>query len=340
MLRMVVIRIISSLVAVIGASLIAFVLLRVFPADPARLIVGPFASEQVIEAQRESLGLNDPIYMQYVTYMSDFVQGDWGYSYSAGEPVSDQVISRLPATAELALYAFAFTVIGAVVVALVTTYRRRRVADAAVNSIAFLGLGTPPFWLGLVALLVFFDFLDLLPGPEGRLGGVDPPPEVTHFVTIDALLAGQWGTFVEAGKHVLLPAIVLGFAPFSFLVRLLRANLLEVSHELYITVARSKGFGRWTAFRRHALPNALLPTLTAAGLILAQLLAGSVLVEVVFDWPGVGALVVDGILRQDFAVVQAFILIGAFSYVLVNLVVDILYGVIDPRTRTVSAVAR
>jgi peptide/nickel transport system permease protein len=207
-----------------------------------------------------------------------------------------------------------------------------------VRGVEFFGLGTPPFWFGLVLLIVFFEYLGWLPGPEGRLEpGRPAPPEVTRLYTVDALLAGDLATFWDAVEHLILPSVALALAPFAFLVRLLRASLLEVSREPFIVVVRSKGLGRWPAFSRHALPNAFLPTLTAAGLLLAQLIAGSVLVEKVFNWPGVGALVVDSILRQDFAVVQAFILLGAFAYVVVNLIVDILYGVIDPRVRVPSA---
>lgn len=339
MSRLVLSRLGTSLIAIFGASIIAFVLLRLLPADPARLIVGQFATPEAIANQREAMGLNDPIYVQYYEYMKDFFVGDWGFSYSVGQPVSEQISTRLPATIELGIYAFIFAFGFAVILALAATYRRRRLVDGAVQTTAFIGLGTPPFWLGLLLLLLFFDTWGILPGPEGRLSvDATPPPAVTHLYTIDALIAGQWGTFVDAAKHLILPAFVLGFASFAFLVRLLRANLLEVSREQFITVARSKGLRRWTAFRRHALPNAFLPTLTAGGLILAQLLAGSVLVERVFEWPGVGSLVTNAILQQDFAVVQAFILLGAFAYVVVNLVVDILYGVIDPRTRAAAAV--
>ena len=341
MLKLILTRAGSSMVAIFGASLLAFVLLRIAPADPARLIAGPFATEETVELQREALGLNDPILSQYAQYMSDFLTGDWGFSFSVGKPVIDQVGSRLPASIELGLYAFIFALVGAIVCALLVTYRRRRYVDHTINGFAFFGLGTPPFWLALIALLFFFDILDILPGPEGRLSpGQESPPEVTRMYTIDSLIAGQLDTFVDAGKHLLLPALVLGFAAWAFFFRLLRASLLEVSGEQYLATDRSKGVRRWTAFRRHALPNAFLPTLTAAGLIFATLLAGSVLVESVYQWPGVGALVRDGILEQDFAVVQAFILIGAFAYVIVNLLVDILTGVIDPRTRTGSAVTK
>lgn len=337
---MIVSRLGSAFAAIFGASILAFVFLRVLPGDPARLIAGPLATPEAIEAQRERLGLNDPLWTQYWNYITDFLTGDWGFSFGAGQPVTTQVWNRLPASIELGLYAFVLCFVFAVGLALFVTYRRRPLADGTVRGISFFGLGTPPFWFGLVLLIVFFEYLGWLPGPEGRLSpGRTPPPEITRLYTIDALLAGELGTFWNAVEHLVLPSIALALAPFAFLVRLLRASLLEVSREPFIVVVRSKGLGRWAAFSRHALPNAFLPTLTAAGLLLAQLLAGSVLVEKVFNWPGVGALVVDSILRQDFAVVQAFILLGAFAYVVVNLVVDILYGVIDPRVRVPSAAA-
>lgn len=337
MLGVIASRIGSSLAAILGASVIAFLLMRVLPGDPARLIAGPLASDAAIEATRVRLGLHEPLHVQYWNYVSNFVQGDWGFSFGAGQPVTTQIVNRLPATIELGLYAFLFAFVAAVALALLATYRHRPAVDGTVRALSFFGLGTPPFWLALMLLVVFSESLGIFPGPGGRLSTGPPPPEVTRLYTIDALIAGQVGVFVDALRHLVLPAVALGLAPFAYLVRLLRANLLEVSREPFIVVVRSKGIGRWTAFARHALPNAFLPTLTAGGLILAQLLGGSVLVEKVFDWPGVGALVVDSILRQDYAVVQAFVLLSAFAYVTINLVVDVLYGVIDPRVRVPSA---
>lgn len=338
MLRVILGRLGSAIIAIFGASILAFVFMRLLPGDPARLIAGPLASEEAIETTREQLGLNDSIPQQYWNYITDFLTGDWGFSFGAGQPVTTQVANRLPASIELGLSAFILCFVFAVALGLFVTYKRRRIADATVRGIAFFGLGTPPFWFGLILLIVFFEYLGWLPGPEGRLDtGRAAPPAVTHLYTVDALLDGDLSTFWDAVQHLILPSIALALAPFAFLVLLLRSSLLEVSREPFIVVARSKGLGRWPAFSRHALPNAFLPTLTAAGLLFAQLIAGSVLVEKVFNWPGVGQLVVDSILRQDFAVVQAFILLGAFAYVVVNLVVDILYGVIDPRVRVPSA---
>jgi ABC-type dipeptide/oligopeptide/nickel transport system permease component len=339
MFKHVVGRLLGAVGAIFGASVVGFVLMRLLPGNPARAVVGPFATPAELHAEYVALGLAKPVYVQYWLFIKDFFEGAWGFSYSVGAPVRTEIDSRLPATIELALYAFVFAFVGAVVFALVSTYRRRPAVDAVVQGSAFFGLGSPPFWVGLIALLLFSSKVHLFPGPVGRLGpGVAPPPDYTGFYTLDALLAGQWSTFWDALYHVILPALVLGLAPFAFLVRLLRASLLEVSREQFLVVSRSKGVSRWTAFRRHALPNALLPTITAGGLILAQLISGSVLVESVFNWPGVGELVANAVVSKDFAVVQTFILLAAIAYVVVNLAVDLLYGVIDPRVRSGASV--
>lgn len=334
MARFVASKLLGGAAAVFGASVLAFVFLRMLPGDPARQVLGPLASDQAVAQLRADMGLNDALWVQYGRYVSDFFTGDWGFSYTAGQDVSQQMSSRLPASIELGLWAFILAFVAAVALALLSTYRRRPVIDGLTRGAAFVGLGTPPFWLALILLVVFFSELGVLPGPEGRVTpGAPLPPKLTGMVTIDALLTGHLAIFWDAFKHLLLPAVALGLGAFALLVRLLRANLLEVGREPFLIVVRAKGVSRWTAHRRHALPNAFLPTLTAGGLLLAQMIAGSVLVEKVFNWPGVGTLVVDSILRQDFSVVQAFILLSACAYVAVNLVVDVLYGVLDPRVR-------
>lgn len=327
-------RILGGAASVFGASLLAFVFLRLLPGDPARQVLGPLASDAAIAQLRDDMGLNDTIWVQYARYVTDFFTGDWGFSYTAGQEVSTQIGSRLPASIELGLWAFLLAFLAALALALLSTYRRRPVIDGFARAAAFVGLGTPPFWLALILLVVFFAQLGVLPGPEGRVSpGTELPPKLTGLITIDALLSGDLPLFWGAFQHILLPAVALGLGAFALLVRLLRANLLEVGREPFLVVARSKGLSRWEAHRRHALPNAFLPTLTASGLLLAQMIAGSVLVEKVFNWPGVGTLVVDSILRQDFSIVQAFILLSACAYVAVNLLVDLLYGVLDPRVR-------
>jgi ABC-type dipeptide/oligopeptide/nickel transport system permease component len=334
MARVIGLRVLGSIGAVFGATVLAFVIMRVLPGNPARLILGPFSTQHAVTSLNHQIGLDRPLYVQYWRYISAFFQGDWGYSYSDGANVSKLIGERAPATIELALFSFAITMLAAVGLALLSTYRYRPVADRIVRGASYLGFGTPPFFLALLLLILFFTTLHVLPGPEGRLGvQATAPPQVTRLFTVDALLAGQLGTFWAAFEHLILPGIALGISSFSFLVRLLRANLLEVSREPFITVARGKGLRRWTAFRRHALPNAFLPTLTAGGLVLGEFLAGSVLIERVFNWPGIGSLVFDAIVKQDYAIVQTFILLSAVMFVLVNLIVDLLYAVIDPRVR-------
>lgn len=338
MARFVASRIGGGLAAIFGASVLAFVFLRMLPGDPARLVLGSLASAEAVARLRHDMGLDQSLPVQYVHYVADFVSGHWGFSYTAGQPVTQQIGSRLPASIELGLWAFLFAFVAALLLALASTYRRRPVVDGLVRGAAFIGLGTPPFWLGLMLLVIFFSQLGWLPGPEGRVSpGAVLPPKITGLVTVDALVTGHLAVFADAFLHLLLPAISLGLGAFALLVRLLRANLLEVGREPFLVVARSKGLSRWSAYSRHALPNAFLPTLTASGLLLAQMIAGSVLVEKVYNWPGIGALVVDSILRQDFSVVQTFILLSACAYVLVNLVVDVLYGVLDPRVRAGGA---
>lgn len=325
-------RLTAALIAVLGASIVSFVLLRALPSDPARLIAGPLASEAAIQEQYRRLGLDRPLFEQYTRYIADFVQGDWGFSYVAGTSVRQLFSQRLAATVELSLIAFLMAGIAAVLLGLAATFFRGKF-DGVVRVIATIAMGTPPFWFGFLGLLLFFELMGWAPGPVGRLGNTPAPSPVTGLFTVDALLAGQWSTFVEAWRHLLLPAAALALAPFGYLVRLLRANILDVSRAQFVTVARSKGISRWRAHSKHITPNAALPTLTASGLILAQLLGGSVLIEKVFNWPGLGTLVVDAILRQDYAIVQAFILLSALVYVAVSLVVDVFYGVLDPRQR-------
>ena len=334
MLRTCLARLLGALFAVLGASIIAFFFLRVLPGNPARLVVGPLASEDAVQAQMRKMGLHLPLPEQYWLYITDFLRGDWGFSYTAGQPVRMQFEARLPASIELGFYAFLFAFLAAVILALVATYRRRPLVDATVRGLSIFGMGMPPFWLALLLLVVFYEALGMFPGPGLQLSrSIERPPEVTGFLTFDALIAGNLDALADALWYLFLPSIALGMLPFGYLVRLLRANLLDVTNEPFILVVRSKGIGLWRTYSRHALPNAFLPTLTASGMIFAQLLGGSVLVEKVFNWPGVGSLVVDSILRKDFAVVQAFIIVSAAIYVMVNLLVDVLYGLIDPRVR-------
>lgn len=331
MLRFLTERIGSAILTVLGASIIAFVVLRALPTDPARLIAGPFASDEVLDTVRAQMGLNKPLVMQYIDYIVNFFSGDWGFSYGAGKPVLPLIADRLPASGELALFAFVLAFGAAVALTVLVSYTRSRILDGILRALSFVSVGVPPFWISLLLLMVLFERLGWFPGPVGR--GPAPPQVVTGLYSLDYLLAGDPRGALSALWHLALPGIALALGSFGYLVRLLRANLLDVIHEPFVTVLHSKGVAPASAHFRHILPNAFLPTLTAGGLILAQLLGGSVLVEQIFTWPGIGTLVIDGITRQDYAVVQSFILLSAVIYIVVNLLVDLLYGWVDPRVR-------
>lgn len=333
MLGYVVRRSASAVAAVLGASVVAFLLLRLVPGSPARLVAGPFASQTAVRHLAQDMGLGQPVYLEYWRYIAQFATGHWGYSYSLGEPVLGIFQQRLPATLEMGLYAAAFAIGGSVVLALAAAYWGGAV-DRCVQAITSFGMGVVPFWLGVVVLLVLSQGLGVLPGPQGRLSpGIAPPPMITGLYTVDATLAGEWGTLGNAIWHLIAPAVVLGLFPMGYLTRLLRANLEAVEGSQFLMVARSKGASRGRVLLLHGLPNAAVPTVTASGLVLGQILVGTVLIESVFQWPGVGAVITQSIEQKDYGVVQAFVLLSAVLFVGVNLVVDIFLGVLDPRLR-------
>ena len=325
-------RLASSILAIMGAALFAFIALRLAPGDAARLTLGAFASDEAIAALRAEMGLDRSVFAQFVIFVRDFFTGDWGRSYALGEPVRTLLVDRFPATFELGLYAFLMAFFSALVLATWGAHRRGPISDGVPKAMGVLALGIPQFWFGLVLLIVGFEMTGLFPGPEGRLpAGMSAPPGPTGLITIDALIHGDLGTFSAALHHLFLPALALGLLPFGFLYRLLRANLEDLSNAPFALVARAHGQSRARVMITTLLPNAIIPMLTASGLIFGQLLAGSVLVERVFNWPGAGLLVTQGVLQQDYSVVQIFILLSACVYVVTNLIVDILVAFLDPR---------
>lgn len=332
MARAILIRIGLSVVAALGAALLAFLTLRVGAGNPARLVLGAFATEEAVDALRMEMGLDQPYVLQFFNYVRDFVSGNWGRSYAMGDSVRNLLGDRFPATIELGLMAFGLAVLFALVLGMVGSYTQSRFVKRMLQVIAGFSIGVPSFWLGLILLIVGFEGLGIFPGPYGRLPpGMVPPAHITGLYTLDALLAGNPGLFFESLRFLILPAITLGLLPFGFLLRLFWANLDDLSNEPFVLVMRSRGITRLSVFLRYTVPNAIVPTLTASGMILGQMLAGSVLVERIFNWPGAGALVTQGILQQDYSVVQTFILLSAIIFITANLLVDILTAAIDPR---------
>lgn len=332
-MRIVLGRLGGALLTVWLVSVIAFGLFRLLPGDPALLIAGPLAPDAAVDQLREDMGLNDTVVEQYWDFLRGAVTGDWGYSYAFGSDVNRLFEGRIVPTLELALYAFVLALGGALVAAGIATFRRGK-AESVIQLTAMGGLGAPPFWFGLVLLVVFSSWLGWLPGPTGRLpADVIPPDKVTGFYTIDSILHGQVGLLLMAAKHLLLPAVTLALLPGSFLTRLLIANIEDVGNRPFVRVLRAKGVPERRIHFVHVMRNALLPTVTSAGLVFAYLITGSVLVEAVFNWPGIGELLVSAVDNQDYVVVQTFVVLSAFIYVVTNVAVDLVNGLIDPRVR-------
>lgn len=329
--RLIVRRLIFLVFVLFGLSLATFALSRVVPGDPARLQAGPRASAAAVERIRESYGLNDPWPQQYVNYVQGLLRLDLGESFSSRRPVVEDLKRYLPATIELSLGAFVISSIIGIPLGVVSAVKRDKWPDHIARFISISGLALPVFWLAIMAQFVFFGELGWLPDGERLPIAVTPPPTVTNLYTIDSLLAGQWDTFGTAVRHLLLPTLVLAYGSLAVITRMVRGGMLEVLNQDYIRTARAKGIAQQRVIMGHALKNAMLPTVTSIGLQIGLLLSGAFLVEIVFSWPGIGRYAVEAIQRLDYNATMATTLLVALVFVLLNLVVDVLYLLIDPR---------
>lgn len=327
-------RLIALVFVLIALSAITFTLSHVVPSDPARIIAGPRASPAAVEVIRKEYGLDKPLMTQYVNYVSGIVRLDFGKSLTSRRPVSDDLREYLPATIELTLYAIIFAVAIGIPLGVVSAVRRSSPVDAAGRIVSVLGLSMPSFWLALMLQFFLFARLGLLPDGQRLPVGVDPPRAITHLYTVDALLTGNFHVWWIAVQHLIMPAFVLGFGGLAVITRMSRAGMLEVLGQDFIRTARAKGLAPRTVVIRHALKNALLPAITVIGLQIGLLLGGAVLVEIVFSWPGIGRYAFQAIQTMDQnAVISVTLVIGA-GYVLMNMLVDIAYVLVDPRLRT------
>jgi peptide/nickel transport system permease protein len=335
-----------SLLALVllGVSLVVFLILRGMPGvDPLAAYIPPGlpVSPEALARLRQDLHLDEPLLVQYLYYVSDLLRGDWGHSRTAAQPVLDALLGRLPATIELAVCAVVLSVGIGVPAGILAAVRRDRAADIAVRIVSITGISFPVFWLGILLQLVFFYALGQLGLPNlpsrGRVGDeialLHPLGPVTGLYVVDSLVRGNLTFFLSAVRHLVLPAFTLSLISLAVVVRIMRASMLEVLRQDYILLARSKGLPARIVIVRHALRNAITPVLTTAGTTLGILLGGAVVVETVFSWPGMGRLAAQGILNNDSVLVVGFTLFVATMMVLVNLVVDILYAVVDPRVR-------
>jgi peptide/nickel transport system permease protein len=316
-----------------GVTAATFFLARVAPADPARLLAGPRASEQAVEQVRQANGLDQPITEQYWSYVTGLVQGDLGESLVTRQPVLEDLGRLFPATLELVLYSLILGTIMGVAIGAVSAVRRGTAVDALGRLVAIGGLSVPAFWIAMLLQLTLYGALGILPF-GGRLDtGVVAPPSMTGLYTIDSLLAGRFDLFVESVQHLILPVFTLALAELGLMARIVRTSMLEVLGRDYIRTARAKGLKERRVYWRHALRNALLPPVTILGLELGLLLTGSVLIESVFAWPGIGRYAADAIAAADYNAIMGVTIVVAVVYVAANVVIDLLYLALDPRVR-------
>jgi peptide/nickel transport system permease protein len=333
MLRFLIRRALLLLFVVWGISLVTFVLARLVPSDPARLIAGPRAGPEAVAVVRHDYGLDRPVPEQYLGYLGGLLRGDLGRSFSSKRPVADDLRAFLPATIELGTASLLLALLVGVPVGIIAAVRRNSGVDYAGRGLAILGLSLPPFWIGLLAQLVFYSGLTLLP-IGGRLSqDVAAPATITGMYTVDSLLAGQGRTFIDAVRHLILPTVVLSFGTMAVFVRLVRTVLLEVLAQDYVRTARAKGLAERAVVIGHALRNAMLPVLTIGALQLGLLLSGVLLIESIFSWPGIGRYTAQAIVSSDYNGIMGVTIVLAVIYLLINTAVDLLYIWLDPRIK-------
>jgi peptide/nickel transport system permease protein len=327
-------RLLGLLAVIFGVLVLTFAISHLIPTDVARLVAGNQASDEMVAALRERMGLDHPWWLQFANYLSQLAQGDLGVSIRTQQPVLDELLALFPATVELAASSMLLTLFVALPLGLWSAVKRGSVLDQIVRTLSLIGISVPTFWAGLLFIQLFYGWLGWLPS-GGRL---DPTfagalPIRTGLLLVDAPLAGRWDILLDALRHLLLPALVLSLQNIGAIGRLVRATALDALHEDHVRTARAAGLSNWTVLRHYVLPHMMLPIMTAFGLSLASLLAGAIVTEMVFSWPGVGNHTMEAIAALDFPTIMGFTLLAALIYTLSNLLVDISYLWIDPRLR-------
>jgi ABC-type dipeptide/oligopeptide/nickel transport system permease component len=327
-------RLVTVIPTLIGVVIVTFLLTRVLPGDPAVYFAGPAATPDSIAEIRKNLGLDRPLPEQFVRYVDDLAHGDLGNSLSTGQPVMTEIKSRLPASAELTLTGLILSILIAVPLGILAAVRQGSWIDHICRIVATAGVSLPVFFTGLLLVYVFYFLLGWSPSPIGRLDAFSSPPaQVTGFLLIDSLLAGDLETFRAAASQLILPSLTLCIFSLAPITRMTRASMLSVLASDFVRTARASGLNDRMVIITYAFRNAMLPVVTTLGMVFSFLLGANVLVEKVFAWPGIGSYAVEALIASDFAPVQGFVLTMAILYVALNLLIDILYGVIDPRVR-------
>lgn len=326
-------RALQGVPVLFGLSVLIFSITRVIPGDPVRFALGPYASDEQVQQYRIELGLDEPIYIQYLDWLSGLLTGQWGQSLRTNNDVFVDIMTRLPATFELVIVAMFIAVSLAIPLGVIAGTNKDEPKDHLSRVSAIFGLSMPRFYVGILLQVLFVGWLGILP-LSGRLSsGVAPPPHVTGLYLVDSLLAMQLETFVDSATHLLLPAFALGLATMAQVMRLLRSDMIEEQRKDYVIAAESYGLPKNLIRFKYMLRNAFSSSLTIIGLAFAFLLGNAFLIEMVFSWPGMARYGVQAIVYQDFNAVVGVVMVVGFAFVLVNLVVDVLYGLLDPRVR-------
>ena len=334
MLGMLTKRLMLALPSLVGVVIVTFLLTRALPGDPAAYFAGPAATTEAVEQIRVKLGLDKPLIVQFGRYVSDLARGDLGQSLTTGQPVVQELRARLPASAELTLLGLIVSMMIAVPLGIMAATRPGSLIDHACRVVTTAGVSLPVFFTGLILVYVFYYLLGWAPAPLGRLDVfANPPPTVTGFYLIDSLVAGDGEVFWASLKQLFLPALTLGIFSLAPIARMTRASMLAVLASDFVRTARASGLSPYTVVVTYAFRNAMIPVVTTLGMVFSFLLGANVLVEKVFAWPGIGSYAVEALITSDFAPVQGFVLTMAVLYVLLNLAIDLLYGLIDPRIR-------
>jgi peptide/nickel transport system permease protein len=316
----------------LGVSVVVFFMVRAIPGDPAQIILGQQATQEQVQQLRVQMGLDKPVIVQYALFVRGAITGDLGESIVTGRPVTTELLARLPATLELTAFAMLVAVLVGVPVGVISAVKQYSILDKVTSVLALAGISMPIFWLAMILIVIFGVKLELLPFP-GRLSSGVSIQAFTGLVLVDSLLTGNFAGFWDGLKHLIMPALALATIPMAVIMRMTRSSMLEVMGEDYVRTARAKGVMPWRVVFKHALRNAMLPTVTVIGLQVGLLMGGAIITETIFSWPGVGQIAYASIYRRDYAMIQGVVLYGALLFVLVNLLVDILYAVLDPRVR-------
>ncbi|WP_255807442.1 ABC transporter permease [Cohnella mopanensis] len=333
-MRYVLKRIAMMIPSVAGIIIITFILTRVLPGDPALMITGEQALPEFVDKVREEYGFNEPLFIQLWDYIKQLFKGDLGFAWHTGHSVASDFVSRFPATLELTLASMAIALVVAVPLGIVAASKQNSIVDHISRVLSIIGSSVPIFWLGLLLITLFYSKLGWLPAPIGRISGnVNPPTHITGLYVADSLLSWDMVAFKSSLHHLLLPAICLSMGTMAIVTKMIRASMLEVIRQDFMRTAKAKGLSGRAVIYKHGLINSLIPTLTVIGLQFGALLGGAVIIETIFVWPGVGNYVTESILSADYAPIQAMTLISAILYGLLNLIVELLYGVLDPRVR-------